>query len=299
MSRTPDAGFIHAFVALQGSAAIALCILLVTASVSRRITRDATWYNFCISWIISCLSYLLLSLAGQQFSSTPIHAVCLTQASLIYAAPPLTACTTLALVIQLWSNVQSISLVPTSPQSKKRGLMSWILLLVPYAVFLVVFIGGLLVGIQHPDSVIMSPTSGMYCGISIKLPGWVSAILVATFMLATIVLEFLVVVTFYRNWRALRDLDARVKNSLTLAIRIATFTLFSLMSVVVAPVYLAAVMAPVPNIIISLTPLTAVLVFGTQTDLLYVWMFWRKPPSEADVPEDFAAILQRDSVIIV
>ncbi|KAL4267602.1 G-protein coupled receptors family 3 profile domain-containing protein [Pleurotus pulmonarius] len=273
-----DGPFIHAFVGLQATGAIGLCIILLTALSSKRIQRDLTWYNFCIAWIISCISYLLLSFAGQQTGPAPNHVLCLTQASLIYAAPNLTAFATLALVIQLWLNVHSAPIGSTSPRHRVSGLVTLILLSVPYAVAIVTLVASLMVASHWPGCVSRAKSS-MYCGMNIRLPGQVSAILVAVSMGVAVFLEVFIAVTLYRNWRLLKSLDGHIMHSMRTSVRVGIFSLFSILSIAVAPVYLSAVMAPIPNIIIALTPVAAFFVFGSQKDLLSVWIFWRRVPS--------------------
>ncbi|KAJ3811953.1 hypothetical protein F5876DRAFT_64354 [Lentinula aff. lateritia] len=51
------------FVALQLTGLVGSIITLVAASFSS-VPRQATWYNFLISWIVYCASYLLLFFAG-------------------------------------------------------------------------------------------------------------------------------------------------------------------------------------------------------------------------------------------
>lgn len=80
---------ITAFVALQLTGAVGLLLIIATATIGRGVVRYSTWYSFCVSWIISCLSYSLLFLAGQQSARPPPFGLCVTQSALIYFAPVL------------------------------------------------------------------------------------------------------------------------------------------------------------------------------------------------------------------
>lgn len=80
---------VRLFLGLQLTGAIGMIITLCTAILSRQVKRNATWYAFCVSWVVSCASYCLLFFAGAQFGPEPSHPLCVTQASLAYAAPAL------------------------------------------------------------------------------------------------------------------------------------------------------------------------------------------------------------------
>ncbi|KAH7868343.1 uncharacterized protein C8R40DRAFT_1074938 [Lentinula edodes] len=74
-------------------------ITLVAASFSS-VPRQATWYNFFISWIVYCASYLLLFFAGHAYDEDPGISLCIAQSTLTRSAPSFVAACSLALVIQ-------------------------------------------------------------------------------------------------------------------------------------------------------------------------------------------------------
>src|SRR6266498_1561310 len=80
---------VRAFLALNFVGGIGLLLVIVTAIFSPNVKRLPTWFSFCASWIFSCISYTLLTLAGQQFTTHPSYPLCFTQAALVYAVPPL------------------------------------------------------------------------------------------------------------------------------------------------------------------------------------------------------------------
>jgi len=58
-------------------------LMLLTAIIWRKIVRrHASWFNFMITWIISCSSYIFL--LGEPVGRTPNHILCLSQAALIF-----------------------------------------------------------------------------------------------------------------------------------------------------------------------------------------------------------------------
>jgi hypothetical protein len=83
-----DAPFI-AFLALQMFGLCGGILLLITALLSSSVGRHATWFSFMFSWVISAGSYCLLLFSGHAYEPNPPHAICLTQAALVYAVPPL------------------------------------------------------------------------------------------------------------------------------------------------------------------------------------------------------------------
>lgn len=80
---------INVFVAFQIAGASIWLLILLTAAFSSQVVRHPTWFSFCLSWITWGVSFLLLFFAGQQRSSTPQRTVCVAQAALVYAMPPL------------------------------------------------------------------------------------------------------------------------------------------------------------------------------------------------------------------
>jgi len=80
---------VRAFVALNFVGGIGLLLVVVTAIFSPNVKRLPTWFSFCASWIFSCISYTLLTSAGQQLTAHPSYPLCFAQAALVYAVPPL------------------------------------------------------------------------------------------------------------------------------------------------------------------------------------------------------------------
>lgn len=83
---------VQAFIALQiiGGSVFILVVLSALVAQRRGGSRHITFFSFCFSWIVFCLSYSLLSFAGQQLALPgPDHGLCLVQSAFVYAAPPL------------------------------------------------------------------------------------------------------------------------------------------------------------------------------------------------------------------
>jgi hypothetical protein len=76
------------FVLFNGATVLSFVLLLVivaTAYFSKHVQRRKVWYAQKVQWMIYCVSYMLLF--GFQ-NSKPPRALCLLQATLIYACPP-------------------------------------------------------------------------------------------------------------------------------------------------------------------------------------------------------------------
>lgn len=82
---------IHLYVGFNLFGLLGTAIMALTAIFSRSTPRHATWLNFAFSWIVSAVSYTLLFFSGQLEKPEPDFGVCLAQAALVYAAPPLYA----------------------------------------------------------------------------------------------------------------------------------------------------------------------------------------------------------------
>ncbi|EJF58584.1 hypothetical protein BD309DRAFT_920132 [Dichomitus squalens] len=262
------------FIAFQATGGIGLLAVLLTALFARKIYRHFTWLNFCITWLIYCISYLLLAFTGQQTrKEAPAYPICLTQASLIYAAPVLVAMSTFALVLQLWFTLSS-ALAPPAKVKSRNYVRNGLLLVAPYVAWLGAVITILVIGTLHPNTVERAGHF-VYCTISSGRPGNIIAIIVAIILLVMVVFDIYIATVLYRNWRALRGSDRPGQIPLSLLVRVAIFSFVCVVGIGCAGVFLSNVAFFAGNVIIALMPLIAFLVFGTQRDILDVWMFWR------------------------
>ncbi|KLO08565.1 hypothetical protein SCHPADRAFT_605159 [Schizopora paradoxa] len=147
---------------------ILLPILVLTIVLSRHVHRNPVFINFCCSWIVSSVVYSLLwvptrfnSSSGddlelssvyrgrsdpKDLSLNPSPQECLIQASLINGVLPLTACTTLGIVVQLLSNLYYLKKGNLEDGFKKRHMFTLSLLVFPYLVFLLFTLVSVVVG---------------------------------------------------------------------------------------------------------------------------------------------------------
>ncbi|KAJ3921939.1 hypothetical protein F5877DRAFT_75697 [Lentinula edodes] len=165
-----DASLIILFFVLQLIGLVGSIFTIVIAHFSL-IRRHLTWYNFLASWIISSLSYSLLlfagqiNLSGEKKSEVPFG-LCVFQSSVIYASPPLSAATMLGMVAQIWF---SVHLMLFKRPMIAQKLLTRIVLILPYMLFLGISTEALVFGLIYPDSVRVTG-SGMYCNSGLAIP---------------------------------------------------------------------------------------------------------------------------------
>ncbi|KAK0203932.1 hypothetical protein DFS33DRAFT_845524 [Desarmillaria ectypa] len=256
---------IYAFDALEILGAACFFLIASTALLSRRVQRHLTWFSFCVSWIISCISYVLLAIAGQAMEAQPTFGLCVTQAALIYAAPPLTGCTTFSLSFYMLTHMKS-----SLNNSPVRGvsLSMRLVLLGPYLIWSGIFIGILVSGIKEPI-LVRKALNGTYCDVKSHIPSKVSSLVVVISTMGVITISVFVVVQLYRNRRRLGSSTEYV----AAAVRVVTFGLVGLLALVVSAIYVFTNRQDAEfDIILALLPNFAVVIFGSQADIVRVWM---------------------------
>ncbi|KAH9921238.1 uncharacterized protein BXZ73DRAFT_91847 [Epithele typhae] len=272
---TDDTTEVKVFLTFQFIGAAGLFAVLVTALFAPKIYRHFTWLNFCITWLIYCISYTLLAFAGQQLRpEPPSFPLCLTQASLIYAAPVLVAMSTFALVLQLWVTLKTALHPPKAPRTRDT-VFSGFLLLAPYIAWLGFVVAILVIGTLNPSSVERAGHL-VYCTLQGGRAGNITAMVVAAILLVMVGFDIYIGVVLYKNWRALRGSDHPGQIPFNLLLRVALFSFVCVVGIGCTFIFLSGVSFFAGNILISLMPVVAFLVFGTQRDILEAWVFWRK-----------------------
>ncbi|EAU87081.1 hypothetical protein CC1G_05770 [Coprinopsis cinerea okayama7 len=270
-----DQGLFTAFLTMHMFGALGSLIVLLTAALSPSIPRHATWYSFMFSWFLSSTSYSLLLLTGNKDNPRPPYALCVTQASLIYAALPMTTGTVIAVVLQVYFNVKNWM---SDTEHRANPILLRALIAAPYCMHLAMFIGSLVVGLKHPETV-QRPSNGFFCNYVIRIPSRISSISVAVLTIPTIVLQGMTFWALKRNWMLLRGS----------ILRVLSFSFFGVVAIVLGIVF-ATGSAQGPaflNVIVATVPVAAVLIFGSQKDILNTWMFWREKKKYISRPAGF------------
>ncbi|KAI5115303.1 hypothetical protein M0805_004498 [Coniferiporia weirii] len=298
---------------------ILLPILVLTVVFSKRVTRHPVFVNFCISWIFSSIIYSLLVYRGRSsddnLSLDPSYDTCLVQAALLNGVQALTVCTNLALVMHLWILLRSRSKSTRSLaflEKEGMGLLyTCCLLAAPFAIFMIFTIYSVVAGsgsaidestnLPIPDSNLSVP-GVFYCVILFNAnfsasitPGLKLVRAVYGFSVAisfiTVCFEALVARLVYDQRSELR----KISNSgwLSLFLRLVSFSVYRIIALCLN---LAVILHPDELLLVGIAnnnlfngvidyfqaaiPLVTFLVFATEKDVLSVWCFWRKGPTE-------------------
>jgi len=282
---------IKVFISFQLFGLFGTILMLVTALCPRSKPRQSTWYSFTISWIISTVSYTLLFWGGALTGPEPPYTLCLIQGILVYSAPPMTAATTLALVIQIWILVRSVVAAPSSKVGRVNPMFLAALLVFPYVLYVSILVGTFVVGWQNQRTVRRVGT-GMYCNFSDVIIGRATTFIMIVIMVPAVVFEVLVCRALHKQWILLK----RQSDALSAVLRVASFTFMGLLGIALSILFFFMIHHGSDlNIVISIMPIAVVLIFGTQGDLLRVWMFWKKPPQLVVVSDKMLELTTSES----
>ncbi|KAF4597121.1 hypothetical protein EYR40_007571 [Pleurotus pulmonarius] len=273
---------------------LVLNILVVSvAYVSRRVQRCRSWYIFMMSWIILSLSFLFL--LGQQTGPKPAFEICLAQAVLIYAAPPLTAFSTLILVVNLYFGL--------SGGCARARFLLWLSMLLPPAVYLSIIAEATVIGITNPSEVRRDRT-GMYCHIKLATPAIVtfaviglSVIFMVGFMVATVLVV---------RRKSTSFVGQKVPASvvpLGIIVRVGVFTIAPISVLILEALIMlksqSIVAMSVTAIMYAVLPLLAALTFGTQADILHAMNAHPHTTQSNTEPKDTGSDLSQPQLIWV
>jgi hypothetical protein len=270
----PTPALVTFFVTFHSIGGIGNLLLLILVAWNPNIPRHATWYNFCASWVLYSITFLLLTLTGHQDDRQPPFGICLTQAALTHAVPVLASLAMLSLVLQLWCNLK-LALRGASPGDATSR--TFVLVVVPYVVSFVIFLVALMDGASHIGSV-RKNYANTQCSIKTDLPDQVVSVTICLVFTVTVPLEVFVGLDLYQNWKVFRGLGSHGTRALSALIRIASFTLFCLLSIFVCLFDLSNPTTLLPTIFITLVPVISFLNLGTQTDIIRGCMFWKSIP---------------------
>ncbi|KIY69179.1 hypothetical protein CYLTODRAFT_452896 [Cylindrobasidium torrendii FP15055 ss-10] len=282
-----SAGLKEAYVALHlAGGHIALPILILTAVFAKSVHAHPTLVNLWFSWVVySVASSFMLYGAGHTSDE---RALCQASQTLIHSTGPMTTTAGLMVVYQIWHTIEEPSQMKRLPFRSKWSLGTKVSLAIPYIVLVAFSLTYSLYGTKNPANVILSQT-GLYCSLdNSSLFMKYGATSYCAFMLASIlVIEAAILVRFGRMWSQISRIFplASRNTSFFLIFRVAVFTLYSVVAFSVA-----ALLAPQhdpsgwPYLVQASVPLAAAVVFGTQSDILNAWLFWRKEPSRPATP---------------
>ncbi|KAF8522092.1 hypothetical protein BU17DRAFT_87191 [Hysterangium stoloniferum] len=236
------------------------------------VRRHVCFVNFCISWLIYSVSYVLLLYGGQIETPVPSHSLCLAQTALTYGAGPMASIASFIFVLQIYVALNaalSEQSVPKPPRHPKFTIAA----ATPYIVFFVIIIAVLVYGHTHPTEIVRVH---FYCHISTRAFAAVPPAVSAIFAVLAVIVEIVIARRVYLTWHAFRQLDASNSGiNLSLLIRAALFSVCCILGIMLCGALLANTSNPAPGIVIAFLPMAVFLMFGTQPDMLRAWGLWR------------------------
>ncbi|KIK66362.1 hypothetical protein GYMLUDRAFT_932423 [Collybiopsis luxurians FD-317 M1] len=274
---------VKAFIALQLFGTLSYFFLLLTAFLSANVKRYATWHSFCISWIISTASYALTiginvddaelgalgKSGGELARQGPGERICLTQAALIYASPTLTAMTTLAMCLHVLISIRAA--LKGVLITINNTLVS-VLVIAPYAFFIIMLAVLIVLGNAKPDAVRMSPF-GYYCHLEWPEPVMVCSAIAVAALIGVIIIETWMSRAVYRHRRTL----LQTVHPMAFTVRVLVFGIVVVFTLVLGLLFLVPATRNIGvNFTLALIPLFGIIIFGSQNDILRVVIFWKK-----------------------
>jgi len=268
------------FDVLQLLALVLLVAMLLPALLSRSVNRMKTWFNLIVACVIYCISFLLL--LGRQSGPEPPFQLCVFQAGLIYAAPATVAAAGFAFVIELYFRLSSTLAVT---EVKERRIT--ILLFMSPLAHLIVFWVSIFTGLSQPfgedgSPIVQRSPSGLYCNINSSTPTTVTGVTVILFLALMIVTEVYTVVYLVRKRSGIRGVRFSSGTfPLSLFIRTASYTLVGGLGIILVDILMNSAASSSGSKfavldLMAIIPLSVALVFGSQMDIIGVYMFWRK-----------------------
>ncbi|KJA17424.1 hypothetical protein HYPSUDRAFT_1022158 [Hypholoma sublateritium FD-334 SS-4] len=248
---------LRAYISLQLIGLIGCLVIFVTGFFSESALRHTAWFSFMFSWVLSTLSYLLLFISG-RLENAPFG-LCLIQSALMYAAPTLTAATTLAFVTQIFFKLHN-SLGPR----ERGGRLIWLMLVGPYVLHATIATETIIIGLEDDNTLYQSGMGG-YCYLKNAVPSQTSTVTVMVLMIPTVVLGAWTCVLLTRNWSSKKLVNYPVSTT----IRVLVFSALSMIANTITIMYMSAKgRSHRPYVVVSLIPIAAILAFGTQKDII-------------------------------
>ncbi|KAF7430327.1 hypothetical protein PC9H_006032 [Pleurotus ostreatus] len=154
-------------------------------------------------------------------------------------------------------------------------------IIAPYAVHLFICGEVLILGLKERELVKRDRTL-MFCHIDSTIPAYVTGVVVICVIL--IAMGFVASIAIYirRHMAASRLFQGRqVVNIQKMVFRFGVFTILPVFGLALSITQVSSKRSGLADGILTITigtlPAGAALIFGTQSDIMRVWMFWKKP----------------------
>ncbi|KAK7016363.1 hypothetical protein R3P38DRAFT_1404345 [Favolaschia claudopus] len=252
---------------------VLLILILIPALFSSTVVRIKSWFAVVMTSLLCCVSFLLL--LGQQTGAEPNLPICLLSASLIYAGPPLVACSGVLLVVELYLRLRSTILSKTVNETLV-SLMLWVLPIVHALSSWVT----LLTGLSDISSIRRDPT-GLYCHVEHPGPTLTTGVLVAVFQVLMFIFEGLSIRLLVKKRMSIRHVRINSRDfPSSLFFRTAMYTFIG--GLVVITVLIMNTTSTTRSIgsyimvnLLAIMPLLVAVVFGTQQEILNWYRCWK------------------------
>ncbi|KAJ3773507.1 hypothetical protein FB446DRAFT_732743 [Lentinula raphanica] len=268
----------RAFVVFDILQFIALALISLTylfALLSKRPQRMKTWFALMVSSLVYCISYLLL--VGHQTGPEPPLGLCLFQAGLIYAAPPVVAAAGLAFVVELYLRLTTMM---DSRKLDPRIITG--LLFLPPLTHQITFWIAMFTGLSNLGA-IQRNSQQMFCHLLDDLPTTVTGILAAVLVVSMILLELYTIYYFWRQRGIFRDLRRRHQSGpifpFALFVRVGIFTFAGGLGIILIDIMGQSATAYISTgtmDLLAIVPILIAIVFGTQEDFVQMYNSWKR-----------------------
>jgi len=251
-----------------------LPILLAIVLFSKKVQRHATFINLVIVFMVVGISSSLLVYAGKTSGPEPSLSLCLLQASLVYGVPGIASVAAFTLVFQMFISIRA-AFYDQSYREKDHVVRLWIMIMAPYATWLVWIIATALVGSANPSNV-SRDRRVFYCSVQSDALTDCLTLFAAVVLFATWVLEVWTIILFYKRWTSIDRGRSKVFTAaeLNLPIRILAFGLYIMVAMSLSLLSIKSPESPAPDLVIASAATIVIAIFGTQLDILRALCFW-------------------------
>ncbi|KAF7370542.1 hypothetical protein MSAN_00686400 [Mycena sanguinolenta] len=281
---------LNVFNSLFTVALVLLTIVILPAIFSRNVRRNALWFTFIGSWLLYCVSGLLL--VGHQLGPDPPFGICLLQAALIHSVPTLGSVAGgcfIVDVIVFHTETLPVALVLDTNETHANGdYPSYLqdtnssfpqLLAFPAFAFFSLFWLSLGIGLQ--DHTTVNRVQNMFCHINTGLPTLVGSLLSGFSIAVAIAVEIAAGIMIYTSRPTLSDAKSPSDSNQPIArgmvIRICLFSLLTVLGLVLSAVMLFHFNDTdiQGNFLLPILPILVAILFGAQRDIILGWRFWK------------------------
>ncbi|KAJ3857169.1 hypothetical protein EV368DRAFT_71183 [Lentinula lateritia] len=228
-----------------------LPILLAIVLLSKRVQRHPTFVNLLIVFMVVGIVY-----AGKASGPEPSQALCLTQAALLYGMPGMQR-------FQMFIVIRAAFY--KQPSRGTHFVRLWVMIIAPYAVWIVFIVVTVFVGVGEPATV-SRDRRFFYCSVKSDALTGTLTIFAAVVLLATLILEAWTIVLFYKRWVSIARGSSGMFTAaeLNLPLRILAFGIYLLVAMSLSLLSMKSPESPIPDLIIASAATVVILIFGTQ-----------------------------------